>query len=686
MNDDDDLTPWNPAHFGHTDFQKESDGQLTIFFEDAHEPPDPDDFASLEAYEIAWVEWEQTQQTSPQQEDKQITGKLFDSMAARPLAEDDIKILSRGDWVKAEGESFCYQFRHWDENYSVAVVTYNHKEFLIPAHQLMVCTRIDGDVVEKFKNIKVSIPLTPVSQPIAAINNIHSRKDEEFEKLIEGIEKSFDSTTQQQEGKIMTFNITTPFDSEIEQLKVKLAELETQKHRISTRANKIVEQVGECVFEMKEAGVSDGVLSNWACLIYREVTGEDVPALSNADVLKGATAWEEKYKQLFAITSKQIAQLTTERDELSNKPQGANEPLGIDLLKKVSDLTIERDTALQKITDLTAASLRISDELFVAREKISQLKSDLKTVVAQRDHQEELQSGNGETSDNLVIEGYKKTILELTNANQKITEEVLKLRGENPCLILKEPRPLAEETDAQPEESEEVAQPNFAIGDFVRPVHKDYDNHPNGRVIKLLGDDAVIVEFYETKETRADQIPFGLDEIRLHLDNEVFKTQEIVSKFLKKLDRIARVDKLDWVKIKELPLNLETMRELGLQVIPKSKTHKYLLEQMPVMCARYIEETGDSSDLDWLPGHFVESVRKALSEISDATEEKTPRATSLSEIKPTFQRGDTVRHLYLDSVCTVLDVNGGWLNVQDDDGLTDMWGVSDVELVAELAA
>ena len=484
--DDDDLIPWNPAHFGHTDFQKESDGQLTIFFEDSHEPPDPDDFASIADYEIAWTQWEQIQ-TLPQQEDM-----------------------------------------------------------------------------------------------------------------------------------IMNFNITTSFDSEIEQLKVKLAELETQKHRISTRANKIVEQVGECVFEMKEAGVSDGVLSNWACLIYREVTGEDVPALSNADALKGAIAWEEKYKQLFAITSKQIAQLTTERDELSNKPQGANEPLGIDLLKKVSDLTIERDTALQKITDLTAASLRISDELKAAREKISQLKSDLETVVALQ----KLQSGNGETSDNSVIGGYKKTILELTTANQKLTEEILRLRGETPRIILEEPTPSV---NPQTEESEE-----------------DPRQSP---------------EFLEATNN-----------------------QEIVSEFLRKLDRIARVDKLDWQKIKELPLNLETMRELGLQVSSKSKTHKYLLEQMPAMCAKYINETGDDSDLDWLPGHFVESVREALSAESDnestGEEEakKSPRSVSLSEVKPTIQRGDTVRHL---------THNGEWLNVQDSDGLTDMWQVSEIKLVAK---
>ena len=119
-----------------------------------------------------------------------------------------------------------------------------------------------------------------------------------------------------------------------------------------------------------------------------------------------------------------------------------------------------------------------------------------------------------------------------------------------------------------------------------------------------------------------------------------------------------KVEKLTWQKIRELPLNLETTRELGLQVNPKSKIHKYLLEQMPVMCARYIEETGDNSDLDWLPGYFVQLVREALS----ATEETAP----LSEIKPASPNND---------------IDGEWLNVQDSDDLTD-WNISDV-LVAK---
>ncbi|MFM6250748.1 MAG: hypothetical protein ACKPEQ_16645, partial [Dolichospermum sp.] len=110
-----------------------------------------------------------------------------------------------------------------------------------------------------------------------------------------------------------------------------------------------------------------------------------------------------------------------------------------ELLRKVSDLTVDRDTALQ------------------------------------------------------LVEGYKKTTLQLTIANQKLTEEVLELRGET---ILKE-------LETQAEESEESGE----------------DPRQNPEFLKAT------------------------------------KNQEIVAKFLKKLDRISHVDKLTWQRIKELPLN-----------------------------------------------------------------------------------------------------------------------------------
>lgn len=339
-------------------------------------------------------------------------------------------------------------------------------------------------------------------------------------------QKESDKQTQTlpQEG-IMNFNITTSFDTEIENLRERLAELETQKHRISTCANGIVAQVKECVDEMKRVGVSNKNLTDWAMLLYKEITGDTPTNESAIEEVRSAweekqnqwykereeieKEWKDKYKQLLTTTNKQIDQLTTERDELLNKQTGElfkDEPTKTrtELPRKVSDLTVERDKALQ------------------------------------------------------LVEGYKQTTLQLTIANQKLTDEVTELRGESHTIL--------KELETQTEESEESGE-----------------------------------------DPRQD--PRFLEDT---------KNQEIVAEFLKKLHRTVQVDKLTWQRIKELPLNSKTMQELILQV--KSRTHKYLLEQMPLICAKYIQETNDDSDLDWLPKDFVELVQKALL----VTEETTP--------------------------------------------------------------
>ncbi|MFM6282344.1 MAG: hypothetical protein ACKN9K_28620, partial [Dolichospermum sp.] len=280
--------------------------------------------------------------------------------------------------------------------------------------------------------------------------------------------------TQKQE-EIMNFNI---IDTEIENLRERLAELETQKHRISTCANGIVTQVKECVDEMKRVGVSNKNLTDWAMLLYKEITGDTPTNESAIEEVRSAweekqnqwykereeieKEWKDKYKQLLTTTNKQIDQLTTERDELLNK-QGTDELFidepsraRADLLRKVSDLTVERDKALQ------------------------------------------------------LVEGYKNTTLQLTIANRKVTDEMNELRDESHTIL--------KELETQAEESEE------------------------------LGEDP-------------RQDPRFLEDT---------KNQEIVAKFLKKLDRISHVDKLTWQRIKELPLNSETILELALQVSPKS--------------------------------------------------------------------------------------------------------------------
>jgi hypothetical protein len=52
---------WNPAHFGEVPRQIEASGQVSIFFDTTNEPPDPDDYQNLEAFEQAWKKWEELQ-------------------------------------------------------------------------------------------------------------------------------------------------------------------------------------------------------------------------------------------------------------------------------------------------------------------------------------------------------------------------------------------------------------------------------------------------------------------------------------------------------------------------------------------------------------------------------------------------------------------------------------------------
>ncbi|MBD2492621.1 hypothetical protein [Aulosira sp. FACHB-615] len=53
-----DSDRWNPAHFGDAPRVIEESGQVSVFFDPNLEPPDPDDYRSLQEYEQAWQEWE----------------------------------------------------------------------------------------------------------------------------------------------------------------------------------------------------------------------------------------------------------------------------------------------------------------------------------------------------------------------------------------------------------------------------------------------------------------------------------------------------------------------------------------------------------------------------------------------------------------------------------------------------
>ena len=55
---------WNPEHFGKTPRKFDANGNPTIFWDESVEPPEPDDFESLQEYEEAWHKWEENSDNS----------------------------------------------------------------------------------------------------------------------------------------------------------------------------------------------------------------------------------------------------------------------------------------------------------------------------------------------------------------------------------------------------------------------------------------------------------------------------------------------------------------------------------------------------------------------------------------------------------------------------------------------
>lgn len=74
-------------------------------------------------------------------------GKSFTSRTSRPATDEDIAMLTSGDWISERGHPWSWQFKRWDGE--MCIGTWEGKEFPVPRHLLTVCTVVD-DVPTKF--------------------------------------------------------------------------------------------------------------------------------------------------------------------------------------------------------------------------------------------------------------------------------------------------------------------------------------------------------------------------------------------------------------------------------------------------------------------------------------------------------------------------------------------------------
>lgn len=222
-------------------------------------------------------------------------GQAFESYSSRPATTEDLAILKSGDWIKAKDSPWCYKFKRWDGDTCVGV--WEGKEFLIPQHLVNVCTMIDGRVVEKFKTVKPgdSLPTAKPSENLPVVK----RDDTAFQKLVEELDQGFKNLGS---GESMTFKFpqTEAIAAQIAQLQEQLSQLSATLKpykEFEDKANALLEEVNALAATMRDKGVGEKSLLEWANKLYFQATGAQ-PEKSEAEKLRQENARLQKQIEL----------------------------------------------------------------------------------------------------------------------------------------------------------------------------------------------------------------------------------------------------------------------------------------------------------------------------------------------------------------------------------------------------
>ncbi|MEH2263824.1 Arm DNA-binding domain-containing protein [Nostoc sp.] len=107
-------TRWNPARFGEVPRKLSDNGQLTIFFDDSDEPPDPDDYLNLDDYEQAWGEWELRvgAQVTSDTTVESCVGAQVSHVTQKVAPQHDAHWVEKY-WVKRSGNKYWYYRYCW---------------------------------------------------------------------------------------------------------------------------------------------------------------------------------------------------------------------------------------------------------------------------------------------------------------------------------------------------------------------------------------------------------------------------------------------------------------------------------------------------------------------------------------------------------------------------------------------
>ncbi|MDZ7992037.1 MAG: DUF4102 domain-containing protein [Nostoc sp. EfeVER01] len=105
-------TRWNPADFGEVERIVEDGGQVSIFYDESLEPPDPDDYLNLDDYHQAWEQWELRvgAQVTSDTTVESCVGAQVSHVTQKTAPQHDTHWVEKY-WVERSGNKYWY-FRY----------------------------------------------------------------------------------------------------------------------------------------------------------------------------------------------------------------------------------------------------------------------------------------------------------------------------------------------------------------------------------------------------------------------------------------------------------------------------------------------------------------------------------------------------------------------------------------------
>ncbi|RCJ41929.1 hypothetical protein A6769_38560 [Nostoc punctiforme NIES-2108] len=342
-------TAWNPADFGEVPRIADGD-QLTIFY-DTHEPPDPDNYPSIAAYEQAWQEWEKKLTRSNVKQGVHVV----DQLGSLGIIKENLGFGFVVDWL---GDAVAY---NWERD-SDRIDTFKIANQGRMKEEGGRSDEVESESSSLFPTLADSLPLRYLPSSCELPNQVFKNKEQ---------------------NTVTTFQFsgTQAIASQIAQLQEQLNKLTASLEpyqECEQKAEELRQEVAQFGREMVDKGIPQNDILSWARSLYSAASGVELVE-SDSSVIAAQNEIISELKAGNHVLREQYSEVIRQRDLLIKQVEDNDNDMDVQLAEQ--QLIPEVEASNKELTE-GVASFTEGDRVCVnAIHELEHLLERLGTVV-----------------------------------------------------------------------------------------------------------------------------------------------------------------------------------------------------------------------------------------------------------------------------------------------------------------